>query len=952
MRKASSRRIARVSNWLLSVSLAGIAAPAAYAGDVIGRVADASGAKSLPGAEVTVVETGRTAITGRGGEFRINDLAAGDYTLRVRYSGAAPAEARVSVGASGVVEADFTLTSVDGADEILVIGQRASLASALNRQRNADSLKSIVTRDLIGQLPDQNVTEAIRRLPGVNVLNDQGEGRFFVLRGLDPNLNSTSINGVRVPAPEGDVRGVALDVIPSELVESIEVQKSLTPDMDGDALGGSVDINTTSAFDRKGTRVAVIAEGQFNNLQDRLSPKVGFDASTIFGGKLGVAAGFSWQDRRFGSENAEASDFQEEDGVFFPEEIEFRDYVIRRNRIGATLNLDYKLSDSTTFFARGLYSRFLDDEFRSIERFEFDEGATGGAGLLSLFDVDQFDADEGNEITIGRDVRSRLEIQEIISLTAGGVTFAGPWTLRHQFGYSLASESEPGTVQPIFERSFEPGDGLIIAADFANLVPSVSVTPDGDIRDTDEFELDVVEFTDGFTEDREWSGKFDLARNFNLASGRLELQIGGKFRLREKFLDVFETEIEDFEFDDDVLLTPFVQPVEFGLAEINPLPGGQAFVDFFDANRAGFVENDAVTTFLSAAASYRAEEDIFAGYGLARFENGPLRAILGLRVEHTQNDLFGNLVAFIEEEEDDDGNVITPDTTIVTPTVFENDYTNLLPSLNLRYQAGDDVIIRLAGYRSLGRPNFEQLAPRFEVEDNEGAFGNPFLQPFTAWNADVGFEWYFEPNAVVSVGGFYKRINDFIFEFEGEEEDFASLPFAGGGLDTFDIEEFTVFLNGEDARVLGLEFAYQQNLSFLPGLLDGTLIAVNYTLSDSRATLPDGREISLPTNSRHVVSGTVGYEKGPLSLRFGGVYRSSYLDEIGGDAFEDRFVTDHFQIDLSIKYRLKKHLLVYAEAVNANNEPFQAVFGGPNTRLLSQFEEYGWTAKWGVRLNY
>src|SRR5690606_11901920 len=132
-----------------------------------------------------------------------------------------------------------------------VVGQSASLASSLSRKRAADGVEDVLTRDAVGQFPDQNVAESLRRVPGINILNDQGEGRFVSVRGLDPELNAASINGTRLPAPESDVRSVALDVVAAELIESIEIKKSLTPDMDADTIGASIEINTVSAFDRK-----------------------------------------------------------------------------------------------------------------------------------------------------------------------------------------------------------------------------------------------------------------------------------------------------------------------------------------------------------------------------------------------------------------------------------------------------------------------------------------------------------------------------------------------------------------------------------------------------------------------------------------------------------------------------------------------------------------------------
>ena len=137
-------------------------------------------------------------------------------------------------------------------EHVEVVGQAASIDQALKEQRSADSIKSVVHADGVAQLPDENVAEAVQRLPGVSVERDQGEGRFVSVRGLGPDLNSVTINGTLVPAPESERRAVALDVLPSELVQSLSVIKTLTPDMDANSLGGTVDVKSLSAFDHKG----------------------------------------------------------------------------------------------------------------------------------------------------------------------------------------------------------------------------------------------------------------------------------------------------------------------------------------------------------------------------------------------------------------------------------------------------------------------------------------------------------------------------------------------------------------------------------------------------------------------------------------------------------------------------------------------------------------------------
>lgn len=190
-------------------------------------------------------------------------------------------------------------------DTVVVVGQREMMESAINQQRASDTVESVLTRDGIGQFPDQNVAESIRRLPGINILNDQGEGRFVSVRGLDPTLNASSVNGVRLPAPEADTRAVALDVLPSELIQSIQVKKTLTPDMDADTIGASIEIDTTKGFDRKKPYVSATIEGSYNDLNGKTSPKGSIDFTVPVSDRFGISGGLSYYDRKTSTDNQE-----------------------------------------------------------------------------------------------------------------------------------------------------------------------------------------------------------------------------------------------------------------------------------------------------------------------------------------------------------------------------------------------------------------------------------------------------------------------------------------------------------------------------------------------------------------------------------------------------------------------------------------------------------------------
>ncbi|KWV92148.1 TonB-dependent receptor [Erythrobacter sp. YT30] len=914
---------------------AGLATPA-FAGEVRGTVSDASDVDALQAVEVRIVELGRRTTTERDGTFVFNDVPEGSYTIVASYIGADPVQYTVAVPAQGTVTRDFALGQTGS--QILVIGQSAAQASALSRKRAADGVSDVLTRDAIGQFPDQNVAESLRRLPGINVLNDQGEGRFVAVRGLDPNLNATSVNGVRIPSPEGDIRAVALDVVSSEIIESIEVKKSLTPDMDADTIGASIEIQTTSAFDRKKDLFVAKIGGSYNELRDTFTADLSADFSTRLTDNFGVTGGISYYDREFQTDNIEADDWQLEDGQIYAEEVQYRDYLVDRERISATLGFDARVGESTELYLKGVWSQFDDQEFRRRLIFGLGDANVGGTSANPTFD------DTDAVIEAERDVKDRFERQRIRTLVFGGESDWGDLNAEYSVSWAKSSELEEGSVDPtVFAAEFEDS-GLGVAFDFSELRrPVFSVTGNNAFFDPSVYELDEVELTVlSDAEDEEFAGQFDLGYDIVTDSGVFTIQGGAKARFREK---TFEGTIEFYERDDYTLADVLGEGPSNTLANLAPLPGLGEATEFFNSNFSTFELVQPDSAIDSANQDYAVEEDILAGYLLGRWETDNLLVIGGVRYERTDNTLNGFTTAV-----DADENVT------VTPLNFERDYDHWLPSINVRYAAQDNLIMRLAGYRSLVRPNFEQLAPRVEIdEDNEAVIGNPTLDPTTAWNIDASIEYYMANNGAITAAFFYKDLDDYITELVLDSP---------GTLFGVDFEEAETFINGESAEIYGFEFGFYQKLDFLPGFLDGTLVQFNYTYTDASGLIADGdigdinatptfREIALPATSENTFNAVLGYEKAGLNLRLAGTYRDGFLDEINGDGPDfDRFTDSLFQLDFTARYQATDNVQVYFEWININNAEFFAFNNLGGRQNILQYEEYNWTMKGGVRLTF
>ena len=582
---------------LAAMAVAILTPATAFAGDVSGTVTDASGTRALQSAQLRIVELNRVAEAGRDGSYRFPDLPAGTYTIEARYVGVDPVQVTVQVPQTGIVTANVEMGSPDNL-AIVVVGQSANQASALSRQRAADGVESVLTRDAIGQFPDQNVAESLRRLPGINILNDQGEGRFVSVRGLDPELNSSSVNGARLPAPESDVRSVALDVVPSELIESIEVKKSLTPDMDADTIGASIEINTTSAFDRKKDLFAVKLEGSYNHYSDDITPKGSVDFSTRLTDNFGISGGFSYYKRKFETDNNEADGWAVSDaGVTYVDTLEYRDYDVTRKRIGGTLNFDWQPTDTTKLYARGIYNQFDDHEYRRRLTFVLNEEPASGDDSSAFF------TDADGRIEVRRDLKDRFERQRIKSIVLGGTTETGPWKLQYSGSWSESSEKEAGSIDPVRWRARFDGDGVDVNFDYGDpRQPLFDVTSGSDLfTDPGEYKFNRLEQTLlSDSRDREYAIKGDISREFATDAGTFTVQAGAKARWRKKSYNLDS----NYYGDSDLALADVLGPQTYRLIGIDPVPAKGSASDYFYANPDAF-ELDETETYYKDRKSTR-----------------------------------------------------------------------------------------------------------------------------------------------------------------------------------------------------------------------------------------------------------------------------------------------------------------------------------------------------------
>ena len=807
-----------------------------------------------------------------------------------------------SVQADTAGQTDEEVTVQGNTEHVTVIGQAARLDKALKEQRRSDSISNVVSADGVAQLPDANAAEALQRVPGVTVERDQGEGRYVTVRGLGAGLNAVSINGSLLPSPEGDTRAVAMDVLPSELVQSMSVVKTLTPDMDANSLGGTIEVRSLSAFDHEDAFNTFSVSGSHDDNTGEISPKLSGALTRKFSigdgtDNFGVALAASWEDRDFGSDNVETDGGWDDLSAGTLEEVLMRKAELTRKRQAVGLNFDFKPDDMTSFYLRTLYSSFEDTENGNNSLVAFDPAVgvgESGAGEAEL------------------EFKNRTETQEIHSVVLGGEKLLETWTLNGQVGYSHAFQDTPNEVEALFVGG--PFNGSF--NDSRKPIPSMEDA----YYQAGSYKLDEVKREDQLTTDTEANIKLDFARDYLLGANPSQLKFGTKVSRREKDNDV---EVSEFDTDDlaSTDLEDYYDDVDYGLAPFGPGVSNSAIRAAIAGMAGARNEVD------SRLEDFEMREDTNALYVMNSVDLGDWYLLAGVRYESTSFEADG--VRYDDASGEWSAN--RSDKT--------DDY--LLPGLHARYRLDSDTLVRAAFTQSVVRPSFEQLAPYVYLEDDDGdlkaEFGNPDLDPLESSNLDLGIERYMGRLGLMSAYLFYKDIKNYTY----------ATDLAGTG-EWAAYDEAATFANGDDASIYGLELAFSRKFgNFLTG--------ANLTLSESEATI-DGfnggdyrsRDIDLPLHSDTVANLTVGWENELVSLRLAGNYKSSYLEEISSldEPERDRYVDDAFYLDFSAKYYVTDQLQVNFDALNLTDEVFYAYLG--KERFNAQYEEYGPTFKLGL----
>lgn len=928
IRKFRSRLTTRL---LVGVALCAVPAVASAQNAVSGRVTDERGSP-LPGAQVTVREVGTQVATNLQGEYLLPSVPAGKVTLDISYIGLEAASRSLEVVDGTVNVADVRLARETGADGTIVVTGTIldSAARALNQQRTADNTTNIVSSDSIGRFPDTNIAEALQRVPGIGVERDQGEGNFISLRGAPAEFTSITVDGVSLPSTSPDTRAVDLGTIPSDVVNSLEVSKTLLPYQDADSIAGAVNLVTRSPFDNPRLRVTASGGASYNEYGDTSDQRLSGVVSNVFGnvGAL-LSASYSRTDRRV--DNVESFwnviTRPEGDEILGVPEQEFKDYDTRRERLALTGALEFRPSALHRFHLRGTYSRRIDDEYRNLLGLVYEEGTLqpGATEATATW----------NRARFIKEFRHRILRDETLSVNAGGEHELGGAKLDYTGSYTRAEQTYPRRQQLVYRSSLRPDLTYDFSADPD--LPAFSIFETGEHLNLGAYDFRQVTVRSQDTVQNEYAFAANVEIPAMLFGNTATYRFGGRVRSRDVVSD--EENYRDRRPGSapgmaltDLLSDERSQNFDYFLGnKFDPRLVNYYFLERLQPS--AVPETRRVPQ--STTTDYAASEDVYAAYGMTRVELPNAHVILGLRVEHTE--FRGEAPNFNELTE-----------TFVLNQA-RNRYTNFFPNATLRYAFSENLIARAALTRAISRPNYRDNVPRV-AENSDGnsslvevTQGNPDLAPTLSNNFDAGLEYYFRPVGLISGNIFYKDLKDYEFTVVAPGE-FAGLPALITRKD-----------NAPSGRAYGFELAYQQQFTFLPGPLANFGIFANYTWTEASIRLPDavpdrGTRAALPNQSRHTINLALFYETSRFNARFAYTSRSDYVDEFNIDPRLDTFWEGREQLDFTSSFDLTSRLNLFFEAKNLTDTP-GVRYAGIRERV-TEYEKFGRTFFLGARVNF
>ncbi len=907
-------------------------------GRILGDIND-----PLPGTSITIKALNIGSSTDWDGLFVLDRVPVGKHVIEISYLGydTFSQEIDVTGDSSSINLGDIVLqpsTSVLG--EVVITANVEGQQKAYNLQRTSDNIKTVVSADLVSRFPDINVGEALQRVSGVTIQRDNGEGSVVKIRGTPQNFTTISINGEQIPSTDEEGgRSESLDLISADQLASMEVSKAITPEMDGDAIGGAINLITPTARTEK-ARIRGTLGGGYNDLfeEGSLISKLKYD-QRFADNKFGVLLGGSYYRAVNGEERFEAAYRNrrigdEDDPNSFRADV-IDDFRLRplenqRTRVGVNATFDYKFNDNSKIVLKTIYNNLEDESLRRRIRFRprnnyQDPENPNLAGSINNGDV-----------RVRRDINDRVINRENITLSFDGNHLLGDIAkLDYGLNYSR-SERILRSNRYVFRKR-----GLVLDINRANEDFPLFSSPDFDFENHEEYTFN------GFQQDKPILNKGDnfvtrlnLTFPFRIGNNSGEIKTGGKYRELDNLRRRNTVEYSGFNgpYNLAQVLDGNQGAILEGNYEMGQFPDPDRALQHFIQNEDAYVLDQDASKINSDSFFYNASEDVTAAYVQGKYQINNLRILAGIRYERTDVEYDA-----LEINEPANGPITS------RPISGSNDYDFLLPMLHLRYSISDRSNIRFAFTKSYARPDLQDVVPTQNINraDQRLQVGNPNLEPADATNFDLLYANYLQGAGIISGGVFYKNVESFIFDQLSNVE--------GGEFDGF-LRDTPV--NGDEAKIFGAEVNFSRKLDFLPGIFSGIGVYLNYTYTDSESSFEFLNEDTGETEIRddvpfigqanHAWNAAISYDKGGFSSRVALNYNDSSLLSFNSDPTQDFFLDERYQLDVNASQKINKNLTIFAEFVNLLNDPnveYQFL-----RNQVTNYEIYGWSTRFG--LNY
>ena len=902
---------------LAALAPARVLAQAGDVGVIAGQVINEATNAPLSGALVVLEGDARvTAVSGSDGRFRLTNVPAGPRTLVVSYTGLDTSKTAVAVAAGSSVQSTVYLTSeVYKMDAFSVSTVREGQAMSINDQRMAANVKNVISTDAFGNVADTNLANVLTKIPGVTGVRDEGEDFRISVRGINPDLNSVSVDGTLLAGAttRGTDRSFEIDKVSTNSIESIEIIKSPTPDMDADSIGGKINLRTKSAFDRPGREINYSLAANHHLYYGRTHPSASFTYSDVVGAdrRLGFAFNGSYS-RTF----SPVASFRA--GYLNPtltapalmNDFQTSEDDIQLDRVGLGMKVDFKLSDTTSLFFNSIYNNFDDNMTQHKQRVRYNSASqiVELSELVSAFNNGQFEYE----------MEARRRTVKTGMVQIGG---RSNWD-RYLLEYDISHSASRGTEGRENLSLRVNGVGYRIDRSSHLYFPKVTKISGPDITNYDNAFVDSLDAQDKQAWDKVTAGQVHLTRKFD--EGMLsDIKTGVRFRSQEKRQNRYEPRWRYFGADgiagpvngvSDDNLNRFrdtgrrVGPV-YGRYSSPIWPNWFAMHDDIRANPQKYVFDEVRAYQTDRSADLTAAEDIQAAYLQANLKMGNFSALGGVRVERTET----SGVSWARQ--------------VNLPTLSQyskiakisGGYTDTVPGLHLKYEPRPGLVLRASASTSIGRPNFDQLAPGFNVNVSTQSVSqnNPDLQPQFSDNYDLSAEYYFKGVGLISASAFRKKIEGFIFSKQSIIGTGANNGFEG----EYDGYFLNTKTNGGWARVNGLELNYQQQLTFLPGFLNGFGVYGNLTALSTEGTY-NGTIVLKDIAGFISRSGNLGvsYIKYNYTVRLSAKYEGESLNGYNDNPARRTYMIERTTVDLSLRYAYRPRVNFFIDVNNLFNE--------------------------------